>query len=146
MPATVTLSTTSLVPRVAAKERSVRVASTSGLTPGIWLFCDGELMSVVRLGVGTDVTVLRGQGGTQATEHASGATIYIGRPDQFYTFDPVGRPPDAIPVSPHINAANGSVWFATGAGEGRRWVKQTAETVVGPLGVTTTALTPTSST
>jgi hypothetical protein len=146
MPATVTLSTTTLGPRVGASGRSVQVASTSGLIPGIWLFCDGELMSVVRLGVGTDVTVLRGQGGTRATEHASGATIYIGRPDQFYSSDPVGRPPDAIPVDPHINAANGAVWFATGAGDTRRWERQVATTTAGPLGVSVTTLSPTSST
>ena len=151
MPATVTLSTTTLNEGVGSTERSVKVASTSGLTSGLRLFVDGELMTVVSLGVDPWVNVLRGVDGTAAQHHDSGATIYIGRADQFFSSDPVGAPREVIPVSPHINVINGSVWFAQGdelpAGSAQRWwQKQSTTFGVGALGVRTTTLDPTSST
>ena len=149
MPATVTLSTTTLQGGVEAGDRQVLVASTSGLTSGLRLWIDTELMEVVSLGVNPWVNVLRGVDGTSAQRHDSGATITIGRADQFYGSDPVGAPPDAVPVSPYINAIEGTVWFAQGdsLGAGRRWwQKQTATYGAGALGVRTTTLDPTSST
>ena len=144
MPATVTLSSTTIQPKVSASERSVKVASTSGLIPGLWLFCEGELMSVVSLGIDPAVNVLRGVGGTRAADHETGATVYIGRPDQFFTYDPTGRPPAVIPVSPHINAANGNVWFATGdpGGGSRMWEKQSISFSPGALGIRIPTVTP----
>ena len=136
MPATVTLSSTTLDSGVTPSQRSVRVASTSGLIPGLALFCDGELMSVVSLGIDPEINVIRGIGGTRATDHDGGATVYIGRPDQFFAYDPSGRPPAAIPVTPHINVLNGSVWFASGNPQGlRRWEKQEVSVQVGALGI-----------
>jgi hypothetical protein len=151
MPATVTLSTTTLLEGVGAGDRQVRVASTSGLTPGKRLFFSSELATVVSLGVGTWVNVLRGVDGTAAQPHDAGETIIIGRADQFYGSDPVGAPPEAIPVSPYVNVINGSVWFAQGdtlpTGQALRWwQKQSATYGVGALGVRTVTLDPTSST
>lgn len=151
MPATVTLSSTTLVESVGSSERQVKVASTSGLTPGIRLFCDNELMTVVSLGVSPWVNVLRGVDGTASTPHSTGDVVYLGRADQFYHADPVGDPPASIPVSPYINAANGTVWFAQGdsvpEGQNKRWwEKQTATRSIGPLGIYVTTYSPTSST
>ena len=114
MPATVTLPTTTLGVGVLDKDTLVSLASTSGVFAGIRLFIDGELMKVVSLDVDPWVRVIRGVDGTSAAPHPSTATVYIGRGDQFYQNDPVGRPPAAIPVSPYINVINGSVWFAQG--------------------------------
>lgn len=151
MPATVTLSTTTLLASVGAGDRQILVASTSGLAAGVRLWVDRELMSVAGLGVGNWVDVLRGQDGTAGQHHDSGTTITIGQPDQFYSQDPVGAPPEAILVSPWINVINGSVWFAQGdtlptGGTSRWWQKQTTTYGVSALGVRTTTLDPTSST
>ena len=150
MPATTTLSTTTLLEGVDAANRQVRVASTSGLTAGIRLFIGGELMEVVSLGVDPWVNVRRGVDGTAGTPHDSLETIYIGRADQFYSQDPIGAPPAAIPVSPYINVINGTIWFSQGnAGDVpsmRWWQKQTVTYGVASLGVLSTTLNPTSST
>lgn len=151
MPATVTLSTTTLAESVGASDQQVKVASTSGLIPGRQLFVGGELMEVVSLGINPWVNVLRGRGGTAGMAHDSGMTIYIGRADQFYGADPVGSPPNAIPVSPHINVTTGDVWFARGdtlPGEfaKRWWQKQTIAYSTGALGVRIETLDPTEST
>ena len=99
-------------------------------------------MSVVSLGLGTSVNVRRGVDGTASAAHPQMATVWIGRADQFYSMDPVGQPPASIPVSPYINAANGSVWFAQGdsgpaALSVRWWQQQVASKTVGALGVIT---------
>lgn len=151
MPATVTLSTTTLTESVGASVQQIKVASTSGLTPGLRLFVGGELMEVVGLGIDTWVDVLRGRDGTAGVAHDSGMTIYIGRADQFYSFDPVGSPPNAIPVSPYINITTGAVWFARGdtlPGEHARrwWQRQTTTHSTGALGVRVETLDPTAST
>jgi hypothetical protein len=150
MPATVTLSTTTLQTSVDPGDRQVLVASTSGLTAGTRLFVGKELMSVVSLGVSNWVRVVRGVDGSAAQHHDSGATAYIGRADQFYDSDPVGAPAETIPVSPYVNVINGTVWYAQGdslpVGSQRWWQKQTTTYGFGALGVRTTVLEPTSST
>jgi hypothetical protein len=142
MPATVTLSSTTLATGTGAADPQIKVSSVSGLTPGIRLFVDGELMSVVSLGLGTSVNVRRGVDGTASAAHPQMATVWIGRADQFYSTDPVGQPAASIPVSPYINAANGSVWFAQGdSGPAslsvRWWQQQNTARTVGPLGIIT---------
>jgi len=151
MPATVTLSTTTLLESVGPSNRQIKVASTSGLTPGIQLYTDGELMEVVSLAVDPWVNVLRGRGGTAGKAHDSDNTVYIGRADQFYEKDPQGSPENVIAVSPYINVVNGSIWFARGDtldGElGRRWwQKQIATYEEGALGVQLETLDPVEST
>ena len=151
MPATVTLSTTTLSFSVGASDRKVNVASISGLTPGTRLFVNDELMEVVSTGTDTWVDVLRGRDGTPGVAHDSGATIYIGRADQFYSSDPVGAPHNSILVSPYINTTNGGIWFARGdtlPGEHakRWWQKQTTTYSEGALGVQVETLDPTEST
>lgn len=151
MPATATLSTTTLAAAVGPSDQQVKVASTSGLVAGDRLYLEGELMEVTGLGVDPWVNVLRGRDGTAGAAHDSETTLYIGRADQFYSVDPPGVPPEAIPVSPYINVVGGSVWFAQGdvlpSGQTNRWwQKQTTTYSEGPLGVRTETLDPTVST
>lgn len=149
MPATVTLSSTTLKADVSSDARLVQVDSTSGLTPGVRLFVDGELMAVVSLEGGYWVKVLRGVDGTAAQAHRSNTTAYIGRADQFYAVDPSGTPPDAVPVSPYINVINGNIWLARGdviPGGPRYWQKQSVTYGQGALGIPTTTYDPSAST
>lgn len=144
MPATVTLSTTTLAEAVGPSDTLLKLASTSGVLPGMRLFLDGELVRVQALGVVAGlVSVIRGDAGTGGSPHVSGVTVYIGEAHQFYQRDPVGRPPAVIPVSPWINVLSGSVWFAQGdalpaATAERWWQKQVTTHDVGALGVRTT--------
>lgn len=151
MPATVTLSTTTLVNPANRGESQIKVASTSGLTSGVRLFVDKELMSVVSLGVSPWVNVRRGVDGTAAQDHDSSATVYVGDASSFYSFDPQGAPPEAILVSPWINVRTGDVWFAQGdvmptGATYRWWQKQTVTPSIGALGKRVFVLDPTSST
>ena len=147
MAATVTLSTTTLSEPVSASAGQIRVASTSGLTAGTRLFVDRELMSVVSLGVQSLVNVLRGVDGTGSAAHSSSAELTIGNGDQFYSADPIGRPPEAVPVSPYINVITGERFLAQGdelpAGETDRWWQKVETTyAVGALGVRTKTTNP----
>ena len=147
MPATVTLSSTTLKTAAGASDTSVQVSSVSGLVPGLRLFVDGELMAVTSLGLGTWVNVRRGVDGSAAAAHPAMASVLIGRADQFYSVDPTGRPPDQVTVSPWVNVINGAVWFAQGDPQGMRWWQQQTTTYgTGPLGIQSTSLNPTSST
>jgi len=149
MPATYTLGTTTFAAPVGKFDTQVKVASTSGLTPGMRLFADRELMRVVSLGVSTLVNVQRGVDSTQAERHGTEVTVYSGSGEQFFDYDPVGQPRPDLLVSPHINIKTGDVWFAQGDGtvEGQRWwEKQTVTHSVGDLGVREVSLSPTSST
>jgi hypothetical protein len=142
MPATVTLGTTTLAADCQASDTTVKVVSTSGLIKGMALFVDLELMLVVGPGVGSNVRVLRGQSGTPSQYHDSGATIWIGRPDQFYLQDPKGGASATVAVSPWINVRNGDIWFAQGDNypEGqvlRWWQKQNIAYGIGALGIRT---------
>jgi len=149
MPATVTLVTTTLADAVGPSDTRVKLASTSGVLPGMRLYVDGELMAVFLLAVDPWVEVRRGVDGTASAAHPSSVTVYIGRADQFYSQDPTGRPNAAIPVSPYINATSGRIWFAQGdanATADRWWQLQTTTHGIGSLGIRTVALSPDTST
>lgn len=151
MPATVTLASTTLSAPVGASETLLKLASTSGVVPGMFLWLDGELMKVMGLDVDPWVLVKRGVDGSPAMSHGALVTVYIGRGDQFYGTNPVGRPPAAIPVSPYINVQNGSVWFAQGdastTNAANRWWQQSTSTFgTGSLGVRNVSADPTEST
>lgn len=151
MPATVTLATTTLAETIGEHADRVKLASTAGIFVGTRLFMDGELMTVRAPVSDPWVLVLRGQGGTRTQHHASPVTVYIGRGDQFYDKDPIGRPQAAIEVSPWINLRNGKVWFAQGdtdpsASADRWWQEQRTTYDQGPLGVRVKTPDPTAST
>ena len=154
MPATVTLSTTTLTFQVEPLDTEVTLASVSGVLPGMRLFVDKELMAVDALISGTSrVKVRRGVDGTPATRHYSSATVTLGNADQFYFQDPVGVPASAFPVSPYINAQNGKIFYAQGdvaqfhgQSVNRWWQEVTTTYGTGALGVRYTEANPTSST
>jgi len=143
MPATVTLATATLTYSVTPDAVEVQLSSVSGVDPGDRLWIDRELMKVNSVVTGTTrVKVNRGVDGTAATRHASSATVTVGRPDQFYTTDPIGSPSMVIPVSPYINALNGKVWMSQGDalpdGNAYRWWQEVTQTYgIGALGVRT---------
>lgn len=148
----VTLASTTLADITSDKATLLKLASTSGVFAGIHLFIadpsGGELVQVTGLDVDPWVRVKRGSGGSASAPHPSALTVYIGRGDQFYMTDPVGRPPATILVSPYINVINGTVWFAQGdvlptASANRWWQKQTNVFTQNPLGIRTQTLDPT---
>ena len=102
MPATVTLSTTTLTTGVDSGASEVLLASYAGINAGNCLWIDRELMKVIVLPDGS-CKVRRGYGSTSSARHQSGSTVTIGSPEQFQSKDPVGSPDSSIPVSPWIN-------------------------------------------
>lgn len=156
MPATVTLASTLLVNPLSPADIIVCLASGTGVTPGLRLFADRELMTVIGPAPANSTGavcfyVLRGRDGTMAQAHDSGSTTWIGRGDQFYEQDPEGAPFEVVLVSPWINVRNGRIFFAQGDDlpNGRNfrwWQQQTTVYDVGPMGVRTQTLNPTSST
>lgn len=148
--ATVSLSSTTFVQTVEPSDSKVVLASTSGITPGVRLFADRELMQVLSLtGVGNEVVLRRGVDGTSASRHATLAPVYIGRADQFYDSDPRGLPPVTLLVYPYINVVTGVLWVAQGdeagpGNAGRMWAPVTVAEAQGALGINViTTTTPT---
>lgn len=139
-----TLSTTTLstaLPNInggAAATTSVTLASitnvvaTAAVQTTLWV--DTEAMDVVTNTVpasGTTVQVTRGTHGTKAEGHASGRTVYVGRPNLFQGFDVAGTcwsnaaGTGVVPaVLPWINLTDGfrfdckadGNWFRSGVG------------------------------
>lgn len=140
---TATLTTTTTTAPCAANDTSIVLASLVGVAPGVCLFVDAELLCVTGYGVGTAVSVLRGRGGSSTRPHGSGATVYIGRADQFYDQDPMGTPETPPVVLPWINTVTGSVWQPVGDETGpsaaaRYWQRQIPVTSAGALGANQT--------
>jgi hypothetical protein len=152
MPASVTLPTTTLTSWIDPLTKEVKLASGSGVVPGLCLWVDRELMIVNTLpDANLSVRVKRGWNGTAPSEHSSSATVTIGRPDQFYTTDPVGAPPSIIEVSPYINTFNGKVFYAQGDAlpdhlTVRWWQEVTSTYGTASRGILTQTSAPTSST
>lgn len=154
MAATVTLSTTTLATTVEPGDSLLTLGSLSSVPLNLLvptrLYVDRELMAVEQItGIGNQVVVRRGTGGTAASRHATNTTVYIGRADQFYTSDPIGLPPVSVQVSPWINVVTGVAWVAQGdeagpGNAGRIWAPITVTEAAGALGVTViTTTTPT---
>ena len=118
MAATTTLSSTTLMAPAEVGDTAVCVASTTGITPGLQLFVDQELMSVVSVGLaslgGTLVNVLRGRGATGTQRHSNGATVWLAQGYQTYSQDPIGAPGEIVEVTPYINTQNGTMWIPQG--------------------------------
>jgi hypothetical protein len=143
---TESLSGTNLATAINASDNVIVVDDVSRLFLGARLFVDHELMEVERIGPGKAVTVRRGVDGTIASAHAA-VVLMLGRGDQFYMADPVGRPPDAPLVFPYVNALTGDLWMSEGDQEGtgyRYWQKVTFNVVAGALGWQQMVVTPSS--
>ena len=151
MAATVTLSTTTLTNGIDPRARDLKLDSTSGVLPGLFLFLGRELMKVESVLPSGLVRVFRGQNGTAALQHSSSEVVTIGSGHQFYTQDPIGSPAEATQVAPWINTSNGKIWYAQGdsqpTGLTFRWWQDVSTTYsIGALGIRTTEAAPTSST
>lgn len=88
------------------------------------LYIDRELMYVIAVN-GTNLTVVRGAGGTIAVPHASGAMVLYGPTRFFYVNDPGGTPAagtglsgvsctaNNVVVSPWVNIRTGAQWLCS---------------------------------
>ena len=85
----VTLTQTSLSAAVTASATTFSVASATNVSTSSALYVDKELMYVSAVN-GTQVTVGRGEFGTAAVSHASGAMVLVGVPSAFFTYPPTG--------------------------------------------------------
>lgn len=106
---------------VSATDSLVKVYSATGIStspPTVLYVVDvgtnrGELMGVKSIS-STNITVSRGQGGSQAAPHYSGAMVLLGRPDWFFTYDPVGTCTAASThANPWVNTASGNQWLCS---------------------------------
>lgn len=87
---------------------SLNQTATINLQNQSALYVDHELMYVQSVS-GTTLTVLRGQGGSKPSPHASGAIVWIGKPVWFYAFSPSGACAAAnVVASPWVNVKTGS--------------------------------------
>lgn len=89
------ITATTLSGAVAASDKTIGVASATGISAPVsttgsgftYLYVESELMFVTGV-VGTQVSVLRGQGGTVAVAHSASAPVLIGLPSDFAGFTP----------------------------------------------------------
>lgn len=126
-----TLTTTTLSSAIAQPTGStppsqfLTVASSTGInapsvtngTQGTMLFVDREAIRVVaQVGSTNTWQVLRGQNGTRAVGHISGAPVLIGNPQWFKASDPLGTCAIGTEYSsPWINTLTGGVWVCSGS-------------------------------
>ncbi len=100
------------------------VTATASAQTVLWV--DTEAMTVVTNGPtsGNTVTVTRGTNGTKAETHASGRTVYVGRPNLFQGYDVAGTCTAGNQSLPWINLSDGyrfecysdGIWFHSGTG------------------------------
>lgn len=95
---------------------AVATANVAAPAVGQMLYVDHEAMTITAIS-GTRVTVARGQSGTYAAGHASGATIFSGPTNVFRNADPAfGTCTIAsFGVWPWINVITGNVWRCIGS-------------------------------
>lgn len=110
-----TLTQTTLAAAVGASDPFITLAASTGLSftlPTI-LFCEGELMTLQQgIGQTTVSTTAYVERTKKRIGHASGATVYIGRPEWFKSYDPAGTATAATEyVTPWINTTNGNIWL-----------------------------------
>jgi hypothetical protein len=111
-----TLTSTTLSAAITSTSDSVfRVTSATGFSVGRLAYVDREAISISSV-TGTTISGLRGANGTQAGTHASGATIYVGPPTYFTTYDRAGScTATSEVVLPRVNISSGNVWTCTGS-------------------------------
>lgn len=123
-----TLSTTTLGAAVTSTSATAinlasltNVTATASIQTVIWV--DTEAMTVVTGGVpstGNYVHVTRGTNGTKAETHASGRTVYVGRPNLYQGYDVAGTctaGSGLAYVLPWINTSNGKRFQCLSGGE-----------------------------
>lgn len=99
-----------------ASATGINAPSVTNGTQGTMLFVDREAMRVISI-TGTNITVLRGQEGTRAAGHVSGATVWIGNPNWFKDRDPIGTCTlSGEYSSPWINVTTGAIYVCNAGG------------------------------
>ena len=94
------------------------VGQSSGSTgvgsTGSGLYVDRELMQVITVNTtAKTVCVIRGMGGSQASSHTTGKTVWIGIMSAFANYDPEGNcaSPNNWPYTPFINQRTSAQWL-----------------------------------
>lgn len=107
-----TLSAALALPAGSAAATVVNLTSGTGVSAGVGLYVDAEYMTVQSAGTATTIwNVVRGQGGTAASAHASGAVAWIGATNNFYRTDVSGPcTSTAEQALPHINVNTGTLF------------------------------------
>lgn len=119
------MTSTTLSAAAASSDQTVTVASATGiiaadLKPNTYLFIDKEAMRVKTVS-GTLIGVERGAEGTRITDHASGARVWLGPPESFYTGEPAGScTASAERYHPRVVITTGNV-FSCMDGEYRKF-------------------------
>lgn len=106
------LTQTTLAQAVTTTGQSVIVVtSATGFTANTTnFFVDSELFTVMSVS-GTNITAIRGAGGTRAATHLAGALVYVGPAAAFTTVDPFGScTATAQTTLPLINVRTGYLW------------------------------------
>lgn len=112
------LTSTTLAAAATVNTNTIRVASATGITTTAGttatdLYIDNELLTVLSVN-GTTVGVSRGQAGTRANAHKSGATVLAGPPRAFYNTDPSGAATCTdVAYTPYINTISGNQWLCS---------------------------------
>jgi len=97
-----------------ASDRVISVASATGFVAGYGLYIDREFMIITGIS-STNISVVRGAGGTRATPHLIGTVLYVAPKNYFTTYDRQGAGVNADQlVSPYINIMTGNVWSVIG--------------------------------
>lgn len=141
MAAVNTLTNGNLPTAIGPFDARVPTENITGLATGVFLWVDQELLKVIAVQQNGVVHVQRGQAGTSASAHASGAiTWLVPTGDMVYDQDPKGPPPLEPYVVPYINAQLGRMFWPvgdeTGPGAGNRtWQIVTATPGFGSLGI-----------
>jgi|HubBroStandDraft_4_1064222.scaffolds.fasta_scaffold19526_3 hypothetical protein len=137
------LTSTTLSGIIAGGQNCFTVASATGITgfgPGINnpvggtaqgsgnstdIYVDRELMQVYTVNATSNyICALRGQGGSQASPHASGTVVWIGPPGAFFNYDPegycggaiagyTGGPSNPPQYTPWINQHTSAQWICS---------------------------------
>ena len=113
MPASIT-NTNLAVAISNSSDRVISVISATGFVVGYGLYIDREFMIITGIS-GTNISVVRGAGGTRATPHLIGTVLYVAPKSYFTTYDRSGAGVNADQeVSPYINIITGDVWSVIG--------------------------------
>lgn len=109
------LTQTTLSAAVTPSATSIPLTSATGVTAGqTVLYVDQEAMYVNSL-AGKVAGVTRGYQGTRVGGHISLATVLLGPPPAFISYDPQGActAGKELPYAPMINLSNGNQWLCS---------------------------------
>lgn len=101
-----------------ASATGINVPAVTNGTQGSMLLIDREAVRVIaQVGTTTTFQVIRGQEGTRAVGHVSGATVWIGNPQWYKNKDPLGTCTLGTEYSsPWINATTGAIYICNAGG------------------------------